>query len=342
MKEKREPVLLLCDQEEEYASQMTEFMRMHKELPWRIRTYTDADKMLEEESGRAIDVLVVAERTYQEQMTMLHPLRTVILVENGLDIHREYIGISKYQEAQKVLQAFLEVYLEIADGGYFRVAEAEKTIFIGIYSPIRRSFQTTFALTLSQLLAERHRTLYLNFEHFCGISELAAQTDARDLADLLYFLMAEKDKFQLRLQTIAQHRGNLDYVPPMKSGQNLLSVTAEEWQNLLGRISETGAYEYVIMDLSESMQGLFDVLRQCKVVYTLTKEDKVAQGKLAEYERILGAYEYEDILPKTRKCRMPQVRKVPDTIDHYTKSEWADMVHNLMKELEETKENGLH
>ena len=342
MKKKREPVLVLCDQEEEYAQLMTEFLRIHKDLPWRVRTYTDPETLLTEESGNPIDLMVVAERTYTEQLNTLHPLRTVILMENGLDRHEDFVIVNKYQEAQKVLQSFLEVYLEIADEGYVRTAQAGKTIFIGIYSPVRRCFQTTFALTLSQLLAQEHRTLYLNFEHYSGLSELAAQAGARDLADLLYFVMAEGEKFMLRLQTIAQHKGNLDYVPPMKSGQNLLSVSAEEWQYLFRKLAESGTYDYVIMDLSESMQGLFDILRLCRAVFTLTRDDHIAQGKLAEYEHILQAYSYEDVLKKTRKCQTPHVHKIPDCIEQYTKSEWGDYVRHLIKELEETEDDGLH
>lgn len=342
MKEKRKPILLLCDKEKEYAQSMTEFLREHKELPWVVRTYTDTEIMLQEEKGKSIDLMVVAERTWQDNLSTLCPLRTIVLLENGLAGKDEFIKVDKYQEAGKVLQSFLEVYLEIAEDAYFRVAEIGKTKFIGMYSPVRRGFQTTFALTMSHMLALSHKTLYLNFEHFSGISELAAQTGARDLADLLYFLMAEKDKFQLRLMTIAQHEGNLDYVPPMKSGQNLLTISAEEWQQLLHKLAETGLYEYVIMDLSESMQGLFDILRLCTVVFTVTKEDHIAQGKLAEYERILAGYSYEDVLRKTKKCMVPQVRRVPDVFDQYTKGEMVDFVSGLIKELEETNGNELH
>lgn len=333
MREKREPVLVLCDREEEYAQLMTEFMRTHKDLPWQIRTYTDADMMIQEENDRQVDIMVIAERTYQKEMQLLKPLRTVILMENGIEKPQDCICIDKYQEAQEVLQILLEAYLEIADAGYMQV-EIGNTVFIGIYSPVRRCLQTTFAITLSQMLAENHRTLYLNFEHYSGLSELKAREGARDLADLLYFLMAEKGRFKIRLQTIAQHQGNLDYVPPMKSGQNLLTVPTEEWKQLLGKLAETGIYEYVVMDLSESMQGLFEVLRNCRVVFTMTREDRIAQGKIAEYERILQAYSYEDVLSKTRQCPVPKIKRIPDTLEQYARSEMADFVRGQIKELE--------
>lgn len=334
MKEKRDPVLVLCDREEEYAQLMTEFIKTHKEVPWKVHTYTDVEELLHREKDCDIDVMAVSERTYQDKLSALHPLRTVILNESGLKQWEEFVNVDKYQQAQNVLQSLLEVYLEVADVVLPGMSGPKNVKLVGLYSPVRRCRQTTFALTLAQMLAAEHRTLYLNFEHYVGLSELGAEAGGRDLADLLYFLMTDDSKFKIRFQTIIRHLGNLDYVPPMKSGQNLLTVQPREWIRLLERIGLLGEYEVVILDLSESMQGLFDLLRMCNKVFTLTGEDRVAQGKLAEYEHILASYEYRDVLDKTCKCMMPKVRRVPEDLEQYTRGEIADFVRSMIRELE--------
>ncbi len=331
---KREPILVLCDREEEYAQLMTEFIRTHKEVPWKVHTYTDVEELLRQEQDCPIDVMAVSERTYQDKLSSLRPGRTVILNESGLKQWEEFVNVDKYQQAQNVLQSLLEVYLEIADIALPGMQRSDKVRFVGLYSPVRRCRQTTFALTLAQMLAVSHKTLYLNFEHYVGLSELGAETGERDLADLLYFLMTEDAKFKIRLQTIVRQVGNLDYVPPMKSGQNLLSVQPGEWTRLLQRIALLGEYEVVILDLSESMQGLFDLLRLCDKVFTLMGEDRIAQGKLAEYEQLLVSYEYKDVLEKTCKCVVPKVRRVPEEVEQYTRGELADFVKIMIRELE--------
>lgn len=333
MKEK-EAVLVLCDQEEEYAQLMTEFMQTHREFPWSVRTYTDVEELMCKEKDCRIDVMAVSESTYHQKLAALRPLRTVILNESGRMKWKEFVNIDKYQRAQDVLQSILEVYLEIADVMPMPVPGQGNTKFIGLYSPVRRCMQTTFALTLSQMLAKKHRTLYLNFEHYVGISKLAAEVGARDMADLLYFLMAENDKFRLRLQTIVRHCGNLDYVPPMKSGQNLIEVSSGDWRRLFQKINELKEYDYVVMDLSESMQGLFDILRLCTKIFTLTGRDRIAQGKLSEYEQLLTIYAYEDILQKTCQCTVPKVQRIPDEPEQYTRGELADFVQKFVRELE--------
>uniref|UniRef100_UPI004056D093 hypothetical protein n=1 Tax=Acetatifactor sp. TaxID=1872090 RepID=UPI004056D093 len=333
MRTKEKDILILCDREEEYARLMTDFMKLHKELPWEIHTYTAANILLQEECKREISMLVVAESTYSEEMKALRPLCTVILNESGLMKWESMENVNKYQQADHVLRSLLEIYAGIAGRQLPGLAGDFDTKFIGIYSPVRRSMQTSFALTMSQMLSVENRTLYLNFEHYAGVVELLPDMQTKDMADLLYFLDTDKDRFRLRMQAMIQQKGSLDYIPPMKAGQNLLTVTMGEWIRLLKKIAELGEYEYVILDLSESMQGLFDILRICTKVFTLTQEDCIAQSKLVQYEQMLALYEYEDVLKKTCKCKMPQIRKLPKDLEQYTKGDMADYVRRQLKEL---------
>ena len=333
MKEQDRKVMALCDTEEEYARLMTEFLKRYKDLPWELHTYTSVEELLLREQHQSLSMLVVAESTYTEEIKKLQPGRLVVLNESGMLRINELHNVDKYQQAEEVLKCLLSIYMEIADVQFPRLRKNSKVVFIGNYSPIRRSMQTSFALTMSQLLAQEHRTLYLNFEHYAGITELLPDVQTFDLADLLYFLNAEKDKFYLRMQSMLHHKGKLDYIPPMKSGQNLLTVTSAEWQGLLQKIEDTGEYEYVILDLTESMQGLFDILRLCKHIFTMTCEDRISRSKLLQYEQILSLYEYEDVLGKTKHLNLSHIRRLPEELEQYTKGDLADMVKELLKDL---------
>lgn len=334
MKESKGKVLALCDTEEEYARLMTEFLKRHKDLPWELHTYTNVEELLAREQFRPVAMLVVAESAYREELQKLQPGRTVVLSESGVLRWKELPCVDKYQQAEEVLRYLLAIYMEIAEVQLPRLQKSSNTVFIGNYSPVRRCMQTSFALTMSQLLAREHRTLYLNFEHYAGIAELLPDAQTFDLADLLYFLNAEQDKFRLRMQIMLHRKGNLDYIPPMKSGQNLLTVTGAEWLSLLQKIAELGEYEYVILDLSESMQGVLDILRLCSRIFTLTREDRIARCKLMQYEQILSLYEYEDLLDKTSRISLSHIRRLPEELEQYTRGELADMVKELLKTLQ--------
>lgn len=325
-----EKILALYDTEVEYAQLLTEFMKRHKDLPWKVHTYTSIDELLKAEKA-PFELLVVSESAYCEALQTLEPLRIVVLNESGVVRWENIPCVDKYQQAEEVLRCLLGVYMETADTRLPRLKRNCSTTFIGNYSPVHRSMQTSFALTMGQILAREHSTLYLNFEHYVGVAELLPDMQTLDMADLLYFLNAEKEKFRLRLQTMLKHVGNLDYVPPMKSGQNLLTVTAAEWMGLLQKIEELGEYEYVILDLSESMQGLFEILRMCKKVFTMTKEERIARSKLLQYEQLLSLYEYGDVLEKTQRVSLPQIHRLPEELEQLTRGDLAALVNNLLK-----------
>lgn len=99
------------------------------------------------------------------------------------------------------------------------------------------------------------------------------------------------------------------------------------------KITELGDYEYVILDLSESMQGLFEILRSCKKVITLTRDDHIAQSKIMQYEEMLSMYEYEDVLDKTSKYAAPKIQKLPEELEQYTRGDLAEFVRKQMREI---------
>lgn len=325
-------VVALCDPEEEYAQLMTEFLNKHKGLPWEIHTYTNVEDLLREEE-ELLQMLVVAESAYCQELRTLSPGHTVVLSESGIMKWQDVSYVDKYQEAEEVLKYLLGLYMETANIGFPGLRRNCRTVFIGSFTPVRRCLQTSFSVTLSQMLAAKHPTLYLNFEYCAGIGELLPDMQTQDMADLLYFLNAERDKFRLRLRTMLRHMGGLDYIPPMKSGQNLLTVTAGEWMGLLQKLEELGEYEYIVLDLSESMQGLFEILRFCSKIFTITKEDRAAQSKLLQYEQVLKLCEYTDVIDKTRRLNLAHIRRLPEEMEQLTRSDLAEPVRELLREM---------
>ena len=47
--------------------------------------------------------------------------------------------------------------------------EKKKTEFLGVYSPLGRCLQTSFAWTLAQILSEERAVLYLNMEEYSDL-----------------------------------------------------------------------------------------------------------------------------------------------------------------------------
>lgn len=326
-------ILALCDREEEYARHMSEYLKAHKEAPWKIHTYTDVESLKAFALATPIELLVVAENAYNEEVRKLPVDKVILLNESGVVRWDHVRNVNKYQQAENVYKEILSEYMEKVQEPLARLEVDYDTRIIGFFSPVHRCLQTSFALTMGQMLAVKHRTLYLNFEFSAGIPELLADMRTRDLADLIYFLNTDKERFLLRMQTMVMKKGQMDYIPPAKAGSMLPAIKGEEWTEMLTRLARSGEYEYIILDLSDGIQGLMDILRMCFKVFTLTRDDRFARGKLAQYERLLTMSEYEDVLNRTSRYKPPRFRKIPEEVEMLTKGELADYVKRIIGEV---------
>lgn len=319
-------LLVLCDPEEDYLQHMADFLRRKKPAPWEVVAYTKPEELLKFE--KEIDILIISESAYGAFVETMAVKLPILLNESGVVQGQIPVNIDKYQEAEKVHQAIWSHYMEKEADELSELKTTSNTKFIGMYSPVRRCLQTTFALTYGQLLAEKHRTLYVSFEYY-GQRQEWAESLEDGLSKLLYFLQ-EENHFLSHVRTVVQKVGKLDYVASMVNGQNLLYVTAQEWQKLLKQLAEIGEYEFIILDLNESMQGLFEVLRICSRVYTIIKEDSLAKCKVEQYEQLLSLQEYGDVKQKTVKYILPIFRKLPGNMEQFTKGELAEYVKELL------------
>ncbi len=319
-------LLVLCDPEEDYAQHMAEFLCKRKEAGWEVIVYTKPEEL--EHFKKDIEVLLIAESVYGEFVKKLSAKLVVLLNESGVINTKGVLNIDKYQEAEKVHRALWSEYLELEQETTPVLMENRRAKFIGMYSPIRRCLQTTFALTYGQLMAEKHPTLYLSFEYYGGYAQRGDCVED-GLGKLLYYLPEERG-LQAHIKAVTNRIGGLDYITPMINGQNLLFVTGNEWTKLLYKIAESGAYEYIILDLSESIQGLFDILQMCERIYTIEKDDVAAKSKILQYEQLLSMQKLNFLRERTSKCSLPLFRKLPGEIEQYTKGALADYVKELI------------
>ena len=327
-------ILALCDPEMDYAQHMADFLRRKKDAVWEIRVFSEKKELLEFAEQETMEILLIAESVYDDFVQGLKVKLPIILSETGMVKAQGLAHVDKYQPAEQVRQEILYHYMEHSEDGYLKMSGLGKAKLIGMYSPVRRCLQTTFALTFSQLLAEKHRTLYLSFEYYCGLEEWK-DCKRQDLSTLLYHRQNKGRLEGIYLQTLVRKEGNLDCVIPMINGENLLYVTPEEWKKLLDNLIYCGEYEYVVLDLSENLQGLFEILRACDHIYTMVSEEHVAQQKVYAYEQLLLLQEYGDIKEKTSKCKLPVFRKLPKSLNQYTKGELADYIRGMLRREEE-------
>lgn len=325
-------ILVIYDNDERYVRNLMEYLSRKDDFPYQIEAYTEESALIAYTTEKIVDVLLVSESSYSKNIINLPAGRIYILNESGVVKWDGYPNINKYQSCQYLVQEIMDYYVQDAKESPMKLETHKNTKIIGFFSPVRRCCQTTTGLTLGQLLAQKHKTLYLNFENFSGFSEILNYGGEKDIADLVYYMESSPGKAPLYLNNFVKRMGELCYLPPVQSVHNMLLISGEQWMKLLSMIINQGIYEYVVLDLTDGIQGLFEILRNCDQIYTVVQGDKLAKAKIEQYEQLLQLYDYQDVLSKTRKTKLPYMKEIPDAFYYRPGGELGRFLKKFLKE----------
>lgn len=324
--------LIIYDRDEKYAANLSEYLSGIEDFPYAISVFSEQELLKKYATEHTIDLLLVSENSYENIKEEVNAEKLMILNESGQLTWNDLQNIKKYQSAENIVQEIMHYYVEVAEVMPAKLTACSDVKLIGFFTPVRRCSQTTMGLTLGQIMAEKSSTIYINFESLSGFPYMMGYSTGKDISDLLYILETSPEKFNLYLQGCIRKLDNLDYIMPMKAMHQLLLVKAEMWQKLVRALVECGKYKTIILDMSEGMQGVFEILRMCTHIYTLTRDDRFAVAKLEQYEQLLQICEYEDVLKKTCKRKIPIMKDIPDVFRYYPGSEYSMFIKSILKE----------
>lgn len=322
-------ILAVCDSEIEYAYQLVDYLSNKKNFPFQVQLFTSEETLTSYSLHHPIAVTLIAQKNYTLKMQMLPIGQVVILRENGLPLEENVKSIYKFQSTEQVIKELLQWVAKEGIAG--RVTSDRKSMkLIGVYSPVGRCLKTSFSFVLGQLLSKKHKVLYINMESYSGLANLLHKEFETDMSELIYHLQNSKEKFIYRMGSMTERAGELDILPPFHSYLDFISVSKDEWIQLFQEIEMGSDYEYLILDLSDAIQGLYDILRVCNVVYTLHRQDGFSMAKITQYEEVLKKSNYEDIWRKTKCCTIPEIKNLPSGLQQLTYTELAEYVKDCI------------
>lgn len=324
----------ICDEQESYVHKLTEYLNTSKIVPFQILAFSSLDKLKEYRKRTPIELLLISETMFEASEEKDLASSIILLNESGIRTQNAYRSVYKYQSAKQLAKAVLEIYGEIGEPTRLAVAN-KKTTIIGVYSPVKRCLQTSFCLTLGQILAKKKRCLYLNLEPFSGLSGLMNREFEYNFMDLLYFLNGGMEKFIYKLKGMVETIGGLDFIPPALSFMDLAQIEGESFRLFLQEIAVGTDYEVIILDLSENIQSLLDILLSCDRVYSITMADSVSEAKFAQYEQLLQFMKKDEILKHTRKISFPKIKELPSHFEEFGFGQLAECVREILADEDE-------
>ena len=267
-------IFAVCDLEVDYALNFMDYLNQKKNIPFEIQAFTTVESLIAYGKNIHIELLLISQKAMCRQVQELEIGKIVILSEG--------------------------VHPPVA----FPVLK-KTTVIYGIYSPVGRCLKTSFALTLGQILAKEKAVLYLNLEEYAGFEELMGKGFSQNLSDLLYFVRQENGNLIYKMNGMIQTVNNLDYIPPVRTPEDIRGTEWEDWENLIKEIVSHSSYEVVILDIGGAIDGIFQMLDMCKRIYMPVLTDPVSVSKISQFENLVRIWDYPQILARTTKMHLP-------------------------------------
>ena len=323
----RQRNFVICDVRERYSENLLRILTEKIPGEYQFHLFHDISRLKEFSEKTQIGILLIAEEYERSDRQEVSADRKFVFTGKKDSVLAESeIPLFRYQSSEKIMKRIMEngEAEEREDGRYdfrkgktgaYRVREDSKKVMrglIGVYSPIHRIGKTKFALRLGRQIAEKVPVLYLNLESYSGGNYYFPEDTGSDMGDLLYYMRQDKINLGLKLSTMVGQSEGVDYIMPMRYERDLRDVTSSEWKELIDIILEKCIYETIILDLGDSVDGLYDILRKCSRIYTLYIEEGAAEAKLIQYEENLRNAGYADVLSRTVKRRAGRAKNTAE------------------------------
>lgn len=329
-------MVAICDEEADYMERLREYYESKDNFPFQICTFREEKALLGSLLKNNYEMIILSEKQYAlsgEELQKRKKGEALVILsarESERLYEKEIPYILKYQSAENIRKELLVIYAENADKPAFTKGSHEG-ILIGLYSPIKRSMQTKISLLIGQILAKNRKVLYLNLEPFAGKQLLPAKGE-KNLSDLLYYMKSDEEKTLSRLESMLSNIAGVDYIPPAFSLFDLKQVGEDDWKKLFEIIKNAKKYDYIIVDYSELVEGLFEQLRSCDKVFTMIESDETSKEKINHYTELLSELGYEDVLDHSMMVKTPsRMGTLPSLTDLYG-SELCSFVRQLVEE----------
>lgn len=330
-------VLAIVDADMDYANSLMEYISDKQGVPFRTIVFTEKEALLEYVSKNKTDILLASASFIDDRICEEENIKNIIQLstDNVCPEHTEYHSIYKYQSTENVIREVLDYYADVhSNDGIMPILKGKSEI-IGVYSPLGRTGQTTFALTLGQILASEYSVLYINMEEFSAFDKIFQKNYHGDLSDLMYFFKQNRESLSIKLQAIVNSMHGMDYVPPLVYSSDLRNISTEEWLDLIMSVSGTGNYDKIILDLSSMVSDVFDILDVCSQVYMPVSDDRISMLKIASCEEYLMKSGREELADRIIKIKHPQFEGERWDENFWERQLWGklgDFIRKMLRE----------
>ncbi len=305
-------ILALADRDKDYLEKFNNFLSSRYGGIFECHSFTDTDHLMEYGLKNDITVLLIEEGLYDDSLKRIKARNIYILDEDDCDDIKGGDGvlrISRFKSADSIIKEVLSK-IQILESEDIRTGVCDRYRLFTVYSPVGRCLKTTLAVTISQLLSDRGRTLYINTEVFSGFNQIFMSHYEGDLSDILFYLKDHTSNFSFKLQSMVMSSEGYDYIPPGVMPEDIGLTESCLWEELFSSAAKCG-YEFIVLDMGSFINGMLDILKKSERIFMPVRTDTVSRAKLNQFEALLHISGNEEILPLIERLSLPYFEGLP-------------------------------
>ncbi len=328
----KKKIMAVYDVDSRFAERFAEAVDQKERVPFTVIAFSSIERLKRFSEEEPIEILLIDAKLKAEAAGI--KAGQVVLLSDG-EVIPDPGGeqaVYKYQSTDHIIREVMACY-SASPVQPLPALVGDKSILVGVYSPINRCLKTSFSLVLGQILAKDSAVLYLNLEDCSGLRKLLGQSGPGDLSDLLYY-HSQGGFSWARLKSLVYSWGSLDYILPARYPEDLCQVSGEQMAELLSSLAGEGMYDTIIVDLGQFGKKAADILKICDGIYMPVRQDKVSVAKIEEFEEYILVSGHEKILEKVQRLKLPYPNSFGGQRDYLEQLLWGelgDYVRQLLK-----------
>ncbi len=307
-------VLAIYDEELDYAAHLADYLGRKEGRFSETRIFTNEKSLKDFLEHHSIDLLLVAEVLFQKNREW-NNVKQLVLLSEGTMVAEELIeqtSIYKFQSAENIRKELNEIYALNERPQGRNKKEGEQVRVIGTFSPCGGSRKTVFSIRLGEILAKKKKVLYLNLECFSGLSRQLYENSMEGISELLYYIREKNIALLQKIESMICKMGAVNTIPPVNHFRDLMEITDDDVDAIMGELKGSAIYDYIILDLGYFHISTFRWLSWCDILFLAGGEDKLSVEKKKTLRHYMQMEGREDLWERFYDIRIPNIKNMTE------------------------------
>lgn len=329
-------VVAICDTEDGYRNRFVSYLVDHKAEEITVHAFSTLERFLSGIGNNVFDVVLLgrgfeaAEKAVKEQgvpMLRLKDYLPEFVAEEGAyqtGAAMQMADVFRYQPMDAILHEMQVLVGQRVATPAIVGRTAPKLEVIGVYSPIHHEMQVPFSVIFASLLSEKRRVLYLNLMDYSGFMELFGLEGNCDMGDIVLRIRNGRLLPEAFWRCVYE-MGDLSYIPPFHSAENLHELTWGDYTDLIAYLEEETDFEIVVFDFGDGVTDQVRMLESCSSIYCPMKQGFLFSCQMNQFLSCLSQSSDEALAERIHQVDLPySARGIRGGTDVQRQLQWSE------------------